>query len=151
MFVVERFTDPTSSDLQKRVIDVGRETWIQRVGSQASEPGLAFQMHVGPEALTFDTLPFAEHLDGERIHVDRLEQFGSSPKGELKTGISSYEFKDLGTREQWILLAAEALLVFGENYNGLRLPLRYHFVEITLDGATKRMSKTDFPYMSAIL
>ena len=124
MFVVEASTDPTSNRTQKRVIDVGRETWIQRVGSHASEPGLAFQMHVGSQSLTFDTTPSAEKVNGERVHVDRVMQFGSSPKGALRTGIPAYEFSDSLKRRQWILLAAEALLVFGENYNGLRLPNR---------------------------
>ena len=86
-------------------------------------------------------------MAGESYYLVKFTAFGISAAVELRTQVKSYRFgsdEELATAR---LLAAEALLVYGSNYNGLTYPDGENRVE--LNGVELRLSDFGIEGVSA--
>lgn len=55
---------------------------------------------------------------GQEYILRRFDTFGVSPTAKLLGKIESYDFPDAATKQSLLLAAAEALIIFGWNYDG---------------------------------
>ncbi|RKO27438.1 hypothetical protein D7Z96_00415 [Pseudarthrobacter phenanthrenivorans] len=104
----------------KYVADPDRLVTLQRVAGLAHRPGAAFKMTVGEAVIPFEVTGdmLTDPETGQEFILRRFESFGASPTAKLLGQIEPYEFPDKETRARFLLLAAEALIVFGWSYDG---------------------------------
>lgn len=79
-------------------------------------------------------LKYVADLDRQVTFLRRFDSFGASPTAKLLGQIEPYEFADEGTRARFLLLAAEALIVFGWSYDGFSQD--EGFIRVDVDGRT---------------
>ena len=121
MFRIEPtpWNDPVLGKPQKRVIDHERDAWLQFVRSQRDGPRVMKLVWQG------DVIPFEiirvqvrEMPPGETWYRSRFGAFGASNGIKPWDGIKPYHFSDPKLRHQAQMLAVEALLAYGDHYNG---------------------------------
>lgn len=102
------------------VADPDRKIMLQMVAGLAYRPGAAFKMTVGEAVIPFEvTGDLLTDPETEQEYIlRRFDSFGVSPTAKLLGQIDSYEFADEGTKERLLMLAAEALIIFGWSYDG---------------------------------
>jgi len=101
------------------VLDKSRDVELRMLAGRR-EPGEVCRMAWGNRDIPFETsreLKFdSDGTSGDRIF---FESFGASVQAKIYHGVLPYQFVSTDERDTALLLAAEALLVFGNNYNGL--------------------------------
>ena len=104
----------------KYVGDPDRLVTLQRIAGLAHRPGAAFKMTAGDAVIPFEVTSdlLTDPETGQEFVLRRFESFGASPTAKLLGQIEPYEFSDEETRARFLLLAAEALIVFGWSYDG---------------------------------
>ena len=107
------------------------------------EQGDAFKLVWDDRVIPFDVHYEPKRDDsGEQYIVEWIEGFGGSSRAD-DHGIRTYWFEDASERFEAFLLAIEAVLVFGSNYNGADRPDgRYRFVH---EGLTYTKSDFEIP------
>jgi len=103
----------------RSVVDVERGVVLQRVSGQGQVPNAeAMLMSWQGRLIPFDT---RFRSAGGHYIVD-FDSFGVSYTVKLRVGILQYVFPDAEAQREAQLLAVEALLVYGEFFNGLSKP-----------------------------
>jgi hypothetical protein len=115
MFVVE----PTPRDdkvwTAKRVIDHGRDIYLQSVSGIGRRMGSAFILVQGEKTIPFEA-EWDGRLDpftGEPYFLMHFSMFGISGFAGWLFGIEPYEFADEAEKKDWMRIAAEGLVVHG--------------------------------------
>jgi hypothetical protein len=129
---------------RRYVADPERKIKLQRVAGLAYRPGAAFKMTVGEAVIPFEVTGdrLTDPESGQQYVLRRFDSFGVSPTAKLLGKIESYEFPDEETRDKLLLVAAEALIIFGWNYDG---PSREDgFIRVDIDG--RIMTLRDIPH-----
>ena len=124
--------------------DPERTIRLQRVAGLANRPGGAFKLTVGEAVIPFEVTgdQLTDPESGKMYIFRRFDSFGVSPTAKLLGKIESYEFPDEETRDRLLLVAAEALIIFGWNYDG---PSRDDgFIRVDVDGQI--MTLGDIPH-----
>lgn len=105
---------------RKYVADEGRNLKLQRVAGLTHRPGAAFALTAGEAVIPFEVTGdlSKDPVSGQEYVLRRFETFGYSPTAKLLANIDSYEFPDAATRDDYMLAAAESLLIFGWSYDG---------------------------------
>lgn len=116
--------EPLRPDGERRVIeDPSRGAVLQFVGGRGPLPGgRSFIFTVGDHKIPFDTVtdPVA---DERGTHwLTQFDSFGASFTVARLVEIPEPKFASQSERDEAQSLAAEALLVFGQSYDGLDLP-----------------------------
>ena len=128
MFRIER----AASASDHKIIDVERDVWMQFLGSRGLSSGGVFKLVVGETVIPCETeRDYIEDADGAAHQLTRFVAFGLSPAAELR-GVAPHVITSPVERRMYKLLATEALLLFGDIYNGDSKPEGYSRVE--LDG-----------------
>lgn len=113
----------------KMTIDETRDVWIQPVGVMIGDPGRIFTLVWRGCAIPFDTIEESRRDgDGKEYIVVRLRSFGGSAFA-FQYGIAPYRFNSDEERRQAMMLAVEALLAFGSDYNGCQQREGFYRVE----------------------
>jgi hypothetical protein len=130
MFHVEVIAD----SYRHRVIDADTGVYLQWLVAGGPYFTEVFQLvHPG------GVIPFSTHREhgddpdtGLPFFVFRFITFGSAPRAHTNTKhLINCTFPDAVSKQFWMTVAAEALVVFGSAYNGLRVPnRRYTRVEL---------------------
>ncbi|MEC5182681.1 hypothetical protein RCH12_000111 [Cryobacterium sp. MP_3.1] len=140
MFRIERAAGASDH----KIIDDERGVWIQFLGSRGKSSGGAFKLVVGETVIPFETeRDYIEDADGAAHVLTRFFAFGLSPAASVR-GIASNVITSPVERRTYKLLATEALLLFGDIYNGDSKPEGYSRVE--LDGVIYTLAS--FGYVS---
>ncbi|MFD1196997.1 hypothetical protein ACFQ3K_01460 [Brucella gallinifaecis] len=105
------------------VVDEGRDVWLQRVKGNGTEPGDYFKLvWKGQEIVFFVDSDNRWDEHGNEYIVEYISQFGGSPyvwnrKGE-SIKIHAWHADSPEQEREAMLLAIEALLVYGGFYDG---------------------------------
>lgn len=106
----------------KIVVDRDRDAWLRFVSSRGREHGFVFQIAVADKIVPFEvSARSAREGNGDEYFVEAFDGFGYSVRAEI-AGIPRARFDSKEERQRIQLLAAEALLVFGSDYDGLSRP-----------------------------
>ncbi|TFC61186.1 hypothetical protein E3O62_05835 [Cryobacterium sp. TMT2-15-1] len=128
MFRIER----AASASGHKVIDDERGVWIQMLCGRGRTPGGVFKLVVGETVIPFETeRDYIEDADGAGHLLTRFVFFGLSPAASVR-GVAPNMMMSPSERRRYMLLATEALLVFGSFYDGDSKPEGWTRVE--LDG-----------------
>ena len=150
MFRIEPTPWPEGSQGQpgRRVIDPDRNVWLQFIhGSRArvNTMKLVWKDEVIPFEISLRG--FKDDPPGGTSYVWHFERFEGTTSAQnwgyvdpSKGGVTPYHFDDPSVRREAQLLAVEALLVYGGNYDGETSPDGYYRVEF--EGKLYR--KSDF-------
>ena len=142
MFEVE----VTEDGREHRVIDRATGVylkWLVAGGPYFTE---VFKLVCFKGSIPFTTVR-EEGMDPETglpFFVFKFLTFGSAPKAHRNTkDLVNRSFDDETEKRHWMTTAAEALLVFGSGYNGLKLP-HLSYTRVDLDGRIYTLE--DFGY-----
>jgi hypothetical protein len=126
MFRIEK--NNSASDY--RVVDDERGMWIQFLAGRGRSPGGVFKLVVGETVIPFETdCDFIEDADGAGHLLTRFVFFGLSPAASAR-GVAPNVITSPVERRKYMLLAAEALLVFGNFYDGDSKPEGWTQIEL---------------------
>lgn len=116
----------------KMVVDHERDVWLQRVSGLGPEPGDAFKLVWGGRVIPFETVraPVMKSDGSTAYYLAKFRSFGSSGSARLRANIPVYRFQSDEERQQAMMLAAEALIEFGDVYNGDQRPEGYNRVQV---------------------
>ena len=138
--------EATKDGQEHRVIDRGNGVylkWLVAGGPYFTE---VFKLVHSEGSIPFTTVR-EESVDPESglpYFVFRFLTFGSAPKAHRNTkDLVNRIFDDETEKRHWMKVAAEALLVFGWAYNGLKAP-HPSYTRVDLDG--KIYTLKDFGY-----
>ena len=121
------------------LIDSTRDVSFVFVSGLGRVPGESFVLRWQHRTIPFETLTREKReTEGLTYYLTTFTSFGSSQTAEMVLGATPYSFDSPAEKVEAKRLAAEGLLVFGTNYNGLTRPDGYNRVE--LDGAEMRLS-----------
>ncbi|POH65437.1 hypothetical protein C3B61_05330 [Cryobacterium zongtaii] len=139
MFRIER----AASASDHKIIDDERGVWIQFLGSRGLSRGHVFKLVVGETVIPFETeRDYIEDADGAAHQLTRFVAFGLSPAAGLR-GVAPYVITSPVERRTYKLLATEALLVFGDIYDGDSRP--EGFARVELDGVIYTLASFGHP------
>jgi hypothetical protein len=140
MFRIER----AASSGERKIVDDERVVWIQFLCSRGRTPGHVFKLVVGETVIPFETeRDYIEDADGAAHQLTRFVAFGLSPAANAR-GVAPNVITSPFERRKYKLLATEALLLFGDIYDGDSRPEGYARVE--LDGVIYTLAS--FGYVS---
>ena len=126
MFRIEN----AASASDHKIIDDERGVWIQFLAGRGRSPGGVFKLVVGETVIPFETdRDFSEDADGAGHLLTRFVSFGLSPAANAR-GVAPNMMMSPDERREYMLLAAEALLVFGSFYDGDSKPEGWAQVEL---------------------
>lgn len=134
---------------EKRCVrDNDRDVSLQFKGGIGSEPGRAFTLRQGSEEISFTTAEQLGSVDPgnnkKPYFIYHIHLFQTVYEHDGGTNASPRRFANDGEEaNRWLCLAAEALLIFGRDYNGPELEPDY--VRVLLDG--KVLTRRDFGYI----
>ncbi|TFC54519.1 MULTISPECIES: hypothetical protein [unclassified Cryobacterium] len=113
-----------------KVVDDERGVWIQFLASRGRSPGGVFKLVVGETVIPFETAcDFIEDADGDGHLLTRFDLFGLSPAASVR-GVAPNMMISPDELREYMLLAVEALLVFGSFYDGDSKPEGWARVEL---------------------
>ena len=143
MFCIEEAASASDS----RVVDDERGVWIQFLAGRGRSSGGVFKLVVGETVIPFETdRDFFEDADGAGHLLTRFVFFGLSPAANAR-GVAPNVITSLPERREYMLLATEALLVFGSFYDGDSKPEGWTQVE--LDGVIYTLASFGCEFGSA--
>lgn len=131
---------------KRRVRDDVRGFSLQFTGGMGSEPGRAFTLTQGTTQFFFTTtekLGLVDSSNKKPYFVYNIHPFQKLIERDGDTDATARPFASDKEANRWLRLAAEALLIFGGDYNGLELEPDY--VRVLLDG--KVLTRRDFGYI----
>jgi hypothetical protein len=149
MFAVEPTPRDDKAWTAKRVIDHGRDVYLQNVSGIGRRMGGAFILVHGEKTIPFEAEwdgGLKDAFTGEPYFLMHFSMFGISGFAGWLFGIEPYEFAGEDEKKEWMRLAAEALVVYGLDYDGLDHKDGYTRVE--LDG--EQLTLSSFGYTSQI-
>jgi hypothetical protein len=129
---------------RRYVADEDRNIKLQRVAGLAYRPGGAFKLTAGEAVIPFevDDKDLIDPTTGQEYILRSFDTFGVSPTAKLLGKIESYDFSDAATKQSLHLAAAEALIIFGWNYDG---PSREDgYIRVDVDG--RILTLRDIPH-----
>jgi hypothetical protein len=129
---------------RRYVADKDRNIKLQRVAGLAFRPGGAFKLTAGDAVIPFevDDQRLTDPETGLMYILRRFDTFGVSPTAKLLGKIESYDFPDAATKQSLLLAAAEALIIFGWNYDGPTC--EDGFIRVDIDG--RILTLRDIPH-----
>lgn len=131
----------------KRVLDPETGTTLQLVSLNFRSSGGVFILAQGDARIRFTTSIEYDLVDphtGEPYRVTRIESFGKSYFSYQRSEAGDHELTGLDEKFNWRKIAVEALLVFGDDYDGLESVADY--ARVDLDG--QPITLKDFGYSS---
>ncbi|AWB88993.1 hypothetical protein [Homoserinimonas hongtaonis] len=127
----------TAGDLA--IIDPERDASLEFIGGRGRVPGMVHTLTTGDLVVPFEARRTAQaDAEGHEFYLITFDSFGSlfvTPTG-LK--LDPVDFTSPAERRRLQLLAAEALLVFGSMYDGLRKPDGFN--RVSIEGNTYTLS-----------
>lgn len=130
---------------KRRVLDSDRNIALQLKALTGREPGKAFALSHGDMLIPLHTWDQAGQVDpatGKRFCVSEIVSFGTSIYLKGDRNVPDYEFTSDEESRRWRRIAAEAVLIFGIDYNGFNFDPDY--IRIPLDG--ELVTRRDFGY-----
>jgi hypothetical protein len=133
-----------------RVIDHSRDVWLQRITSHGADSGYTFQLVRGHTPIALDTIA-DEHVDadGRTYYLSQIVAIGGSPLALRVAGIDAVAFATADDKDAATELAAEALLVYGNYYDGLSKPEGQFRVSYSTRGEQRIATLASFGYLPA--
>lgn len=132
------------------LVDTSRDVDVRSVRSVRATDSEIFLMRWGGREIPFEATKWKE---GEPLstgwpgHINRSISFIGVIKGMDRSPAPEYVFADEAEREQALLLAAEALVVYGGHYNGLYFEEGYHSSTFWMRGEARRFTLASFGYV----
>lgn len=130
---------------ERRVVDTERDIALQLKGLTGREPGTAFVLSHGSMRIPLHTAQQSGLVDavtGKPYFTSEIVSFGTSIYLKGDRDVPNYDFSSDEEARQWRRIAAEAVLIFGLNYNGFDLDPDY--VRVLLNG--ELLTRRDFGY-----
>lgn len=130
---------------KRRVVDAERSISLQLKGLTGRDPGKAFVLRHGDTSIPFHTeerTGLVDQLTAQPYFTSEIVSFGTSIYLKGDRNAPNYRFKDDDEARQWRRIAAEAVLIFGLDYNGFDLDQQY--VRVLLNG--ELLTRRDFGY-----
>ena len=130
---------------KRRVLDSHRGIALQFGASTGRDPGKAFVLTHGSKRIPFHTAEqsgLTDELAGTPYFLSEIVSFGTSVYLKGDRNVPNYEFANYEETRNWRRIAAEAVLIFGLDYNGFDLAADY--VRVLLNG--ELLTRKDFGY-----
>jgi hypothetical protein len=129
MWEVRNAPSKGTTNHDNMMIDASRDVWIQPIGVTIGDPGRVFKLVGGDNVIPFDTIEESQRdEEGKEYILVKFHSFGGSPFA-AQYGVETYRFRRDEERRQAMMLAAEALIAFGSDYDGARKPEGFYRVE----------------------
>lgn len=130
---------------KRRVLDAERNISLRLGALTGRDPGKAFVLTHGNIRIPLHTEERTGLVDSETgrpFFTSEIVSFGTSIYLKGDRDVPNYEFSNDADARRWRRIAAEAVLIFGLDYNGFDLDADY--VRVQLNG--KLLSRRDFGY-----
>ena len=130
---------------KRRVLDADRDIFLQLLGGTGREPGKAFVLRHGDVRIPLHTAEESGLVDpgtGRPFFTSEIVSFGTSIYLKGDRDIPNHKFSSDEEARRWRRIAAEAVLIFGIDYNGFDLAPDYVRVLLNRELLTRR----DFGY-----
>jgi len=130
---------------KRRVVDADRRISLHLKALTGRDPGKAFVLRHGNMSIPFHTeerTGLVDPLTAKPYFSSEIISFGTSIYLKGNRNVPNHRFNDDDEARQWRHVAAEAVLIFGLDYNGFDLDQEY--VRVLLDG--KLLTRRDFGY-----
>lgn len=130
---------------KRRVVDAERKISLRLGALTGRDPGKAFVLTHGDMRIPFHTEERTGLVDPETARpffISEIVSFGTSIYLKGDRDVPNYEFSSGDEARRWRRIAAEAVLIFGLDYNGFDYDADY--VRILLDG--RILTRRDFGY-----
>lgn len=130
---------------ERQVLDRERDIALQLEGLTGREPGRAFVLSHGDMRVPLHTAEQSGLIDavtGKPYFISEIVSFGTSIYLKGDKDVPNYDFGSDEDAMRWRRIAAEALLIFGTNYNGFDLDPDY--ARVLLNG--ELLTRRDFGY-----
>ena len=130
---------------KRRVVDADRRISLHLKALTGRDPGKAFVLRHGNMSIPFHTeerTGLVDPLMGKPYFSSEIISFGTSIYLKGNRNAPNHRFEDDDEARHWRRVAAEAVLIFGLDYNGFDLDQEY--VRVLLDG--KLLTRRDFGY-----
>lgn len=130
---------------ERRVIDAERDITLEFMNGTGREPGKAFVLTHGAMMVSFHTAEFdgTDPKTDDWYFASEIVSFGTSIYLKGDRNVSDHAFETDVEARRWRRIAAEALLVFGRDYDGFDYPPQQ--VRVLLDG--ELLTRHDFGYL----
>jgi hypothetical protein len=129
----------------RQVLDIDREISLQLLALTGREPGKAFALRHGDRRVPLHTAEqggLVDPVTGWPYFTSEIVSFGTSVHLKGDRNVPNYEFSGDEEARRWRRIAAEAVLIFGLDYNGFNLAPDY--VRVLLNG--ELLTRRDFGY-----
>lgn len=136
--------EPAWSD-KRRVLDADRDISFEFEAGTGRDPGKAFVLSHGSMHIPLHTAEqsgLVDALTGKPYFTSEIVSFGTSIYLKGDRNVPNYDFSSDEEARIWRRIAAEAVLIFGRNYNGFNLDPDY--VRVLLNGDL--LTRRDFGY-----
>jgi len=149
MFQVAPWFSPYLNVMQKIVIDHARDVSLHFAATNGRQPGDGFLLSWGDRPIPFESLTsqVSDPVTGEMYHLTKFTAFGVSLIVAMNTKVKPYRFFSDEELAAAMRLAAAALLVYGDSYDGLSGPDGLY--RVLLDGVELRLSDFGIEGVSA--
>lgn len=128
----------------RQVLDTERDIVVQLKNLTGRDPGKAFVLTHGDIVVPFHTAESDETdpKTGDWYFASEIVSFGTSVYLKGERDVPDYTFSTDEEAREWRRIAAEALLVFGRDYNGFKYPQEQ--VRVVLND--ELLTRQDFGY-----
>ena len=126
---------------ERQVLDRDRDIALQLKGGAGRDMGKTFVLSHGHMRIPMHTAETGGQIDavtGKPYFFSEIVSFGTSIYLKGDRDVPNYEFGGDEEAKQWRRIAAEALLIFGRNYNGFDLDPDYARVLLNGELLTRR-------------
>ncbi|TLM87659.1 hypothetical protein [Pseudarthrobacter sp. NamE5] len=108
----------------RRAVDAERDIVVQLKNLTGRAPGKAFVLTHGDMTVPFHTAEWdgTDPKTGDWYFASEIVSFGTSIYLKGDRDVPDYAFGNDEEARRWRRIAAEALLVFGRDYNGFKYP-----------------------------
>jgi hypothetical protein len=130
---------------ERQVLDRDRDISLQLKGGAGRDMGKTFVLSHGGMRVplhTAEQVGLVDAVTGKPYFISEIVSFGTSIYLKGDRDVPNYDFSSDEEARHWRRMAAEALLIFGTNYNGFALDPAYARVLLNGDLLTRR----DFGY-----
>lgn len=130
---------------ERQVLDRDRDISLQLEGLTGREPGSAFVLSHGDMRVplhTAEQVGLIDAVTGKPYFFSEIVSFGTSIYLKGDKDVPNYDFSSDEEARHWRRIVAEALLIFGTNYNGFDLDPAY--ARVLLNG--ELLTRRDFGY-----
>jgi hypothetical protein len=145
MFSIHRPEDDNWYSDKTRVVDAERDVALEFRNGTGRDLGGAFVLTHGDMQIPFHTRQSGSLTDeesGKPYFTVEIMTFGTSIYLKGDRNVPDYVFESVEESRKWRRIAAEALLIFGLHYNGMKYDPEYS--RVLLDG--QLLTRRDFGY-----